>query len=610
MKPILIFDGDCGFCRRWVARWKKLSGDRVDYAPFQEVAPRFPEISKESFTRSVVLIDENAEKSEGAEAVFRLLKIGGKGGAFWCYWHLPLFRFFSELFYRLVASHRVFFSTMTRLLWGRGQEPSTYGLTRRVYFGLLGVIYFFAFASLALQLRGLVGSEGILPAQEFLSALSLRLGSERYWMIPTLFWLHSSDFFIQCIAWSGAALSLGLAFGIFPVPISFLLWVFYLSLFNIGGIFLGYQWDVLLLETGFLSIFFAPFAWRMKGRGEPPRAVLWLLRWLLFRLMYSSGAVKLLSGDPSWKDLLALRYHYETQPLPTWVGYYFHQFPLWFQKFSCGTMFIVELYIPFLIFTPRRIRMGAGLVIIGFQLLIMATGNYNFFNLLAIALCLTLFDDQAFQTLRRWFRWGKRKPPESNQERSMRNWPSWVLLPVCCFLFLVSWVPFLSRIEKVREWPTPFRQVSRAIDPLNLVNSYGLFAVMTKRRLEITVEGSSDGETWLAYEFKWKPGDLKRRPRFVEPFQPRLDWQMWFQALVPYRSHSWFHLFLDRLLEGSPEVIALMKSNPFPESPPTYVRARIAEYHFTDLATHRATGEWWRKGEEKPYSPVLSLQNP
>jgi predicted DCC family thiol-disulfide oxidoreductase YuxK len=610
MKPILIFDGDCGFCRRWVARWKAITEEAVDYAPYQEVSGQFPDLSKEDFSRSLVLIEAAGNKYQGAEAVFRVLQLGGRGGALYCYRHLPFFSFFSELFYRLVASHRSFFSALSRFFWGKVSEPPTYALTRRIYFAFLGLIYFFAFTSLALQIRGLVGSNGILPASEFLEALTLRMGSERFWQLPTLFWFHSSDFFLQFIPWAGAALSLLLALGLIPLPITFLLWIFYLSLFNVGGIFLGYQWDVLLLEAGFLSIFFAPWSFRSKKSGEPSHAVLWLLRWLLFRLMFSSGMVKLLSGDPTWHDLTALTYHYETQPLPTWIGYYFHQLPLGFQKFSCEMMFLIEIYLPFLIFTPRKLRMAGGLGMIGFQILIMATGNYNFFNLLAIALCLTLFDDGAYRNFKKIFAFRKRKPPEPSERVPKKNLSPWVLIPVSLFLFSVSWVPFLNRLEKVESWPRPLRALYHTVDRWDLVNSYGLFAVMTTKRLEITVEGSRDGENWLAYEFKWKPGDLKGRPGFVEPFQPRLDWQMWFQALAPYRDHSWFHLFLDRLLEGSPEVLALVKKNPFPNEAPTYVRAMISEYHFTDLATHRETGAWWRKGEETPYSPVLSVQNP
>jgi lipase maturation factor 1 len=418
------------------------------------------------------------------------------------------------------------------------------------------------------------------------------LGGERYGLLPTLFWLNSSDLFLQGICWTGALFSLSLIFGLAPVPVLILLWFFYLSLFHIGGVFLGYQWDVLLLETGFLAIFFAR---------DPSRAFLWLLRWLLFRLTFSSGMVKLLSGDLVWRDFTALTYHYETQPLPTWIGYYASLMPLWFQKFSCALMFGIELGAPFFIFTPKRTRRVGGLLMIALQILIMATGNYNFFNLLTIALCLTLFDDASFRRLGFLLK---------GHVDGSRNWPKWVIGPMAVFVFGLSWIPFLGRLAEFRDWPKPIQKIYAWVDPFELVNSYGLFAVMTKSRPEITIEGSRDGTTWVPYEFLWKPGDLKGRPKFVEPHQPRLDWQMWFQALAPYHPHSWFQNFLFRLLQGSPDVLALMKRNPFHDEPPRYIRATITDYHFTDLATQKATGEWWEKGAERPYSPMLSLESP
>jgi lipase maturation factor 1 len=487
-----------------------------------------------------------------------------------------------------------------------GLKP-TYFLTRRIFLSFLGLIYLAAFVSLAVQIKGLVGSHGILPAAKILERIALQTGAERYWYLPTLFWLNSSDLFLQLLCYLGAGLSLLLAAGFAQAPILFLLWLFYLSLFNIGNVFLGYQWDILLLEVGFLSIFFAPLGLssRWEGTSPPSTPVLWLLRWVLFRLMFQSGMVKWLSGDPAWHHFTALQFHYETQPLPTWIGYYAHQLPAWFQRFSCVAMFIIELAVPFLIFTPRRLRMAGGFILIGFQVLIMATGNYNFFNLLTIALCLLLFDDLAWpRRLREIFFSRLAQEPT----RTPRYWSRFVILPLCALILVLSLGPSERRLFPDFEWPTPLQKISEWLSPLHLVNGYGLFAVMTQPRDEITIEGSRDGKIWLPYEFKWKPGDLQRRPGFVEPHQPRLDWQMWFAALEPYRPHSWFQNFMIRLLEASPEVLALLKTNPFPDHPPRYLRAMISTYHFTDLATKHATGRWWEKGEERPYSPVLSLR--
>jgi predicted DCC family thiol-disulfide oxidoreductase YuxK len=595
MKPLLVYDGDCNFCRRWIERWRKLTGDRVDYASSQEVADRFPQIPKEKFAASVILIDSSGVHFSGAEAVFRTLVYAKKKWPLWFYEKIPGVAGITEWFYRLVACHRVFFSFLTKIGWGSHVESPTYFFTRRLFFGLLGITYLVAFVSLVVQIKGLVGSQGILPANEFLNHVGNRLGHERYWLLPTLFWFNSSDVFLQAICWCGAVLSLLVIAGIARVPVLLLLWFFYLSLFHIGRVFLGYQWDILLLETGFLAIFFA---------ADSSNIMLWLLRWLLFRLTFSSGLVKILSGDLAWRNFTALQYHYETQPLPTWIGYYAHQLPIIFQKISLAFMFGVELFVPFLIFFPRRIRMCGAALLIFLQLIIMATGNYGFFNLLTIALCLLLIDDAGWSLSPS----PQPSPVQGEGVRKVGEGRRWVMVPVAIFIFTLSWIPTLERLGRVREWPTPLKQIYSWVDPFNLVNSYGLFAVMTKTRTEITIEGSRDGKDWMAYEFKWKPGDLREHPRFVEPHQPRLDWQMWFQALAPYRHYGWFENFLLRLLEGSPDVLKLMKSNPFPDAPPAFVRAMISEYHFTDLATKRATGQWWEKGMEREYSPVLSLE--
>jgi uncharacterized membrane protein YphA (DoxX/SURF4 family) len=391
------------------------------------------------------------------------------------------------------------------------------------------------------------------------------------------------------------------------VPVASLagLWLLYLSLQTIGQDFLSFQWDLLLLEAGFLAIFLAPLELRSRRghEAEPPWPIVWLFRWLVFRLMFSSGAVKLLSGDPTWRNLTALEYHYWTQPLPTWIGWYASLLPNWFQELSCVLMFVIELGAPALIWVGARARFAAFLSFVILQVLIAATGNYGFFNLLTIALCVLLLDDSVWPArLRRW-RGPNRAPAEAVR------WPPALVGSVAALLLLLSVVQTFSPRRVGGGWPPLLQALERAAAPLRLVGNYGLFAVMTTTRPEILLEGSDDGSTWQPYGFRWKPGDPSRAPAFVEPYQPRLDWQMWFAALGNARSNPWFVAFVWRLLRGSSDVTALLGRNPFPDHPPKYVRAVLYRYRFTDLAERRASGRWWRRERRGLYLPPVSLQS-
>jgi hypothetical protein len=398
----------------------------------------------------------------------------------------------------------------------------------------------------------------------------------------------------------GIVLSALLILDIAPGPALAALWASYLSLTVIGQIFMGYQWDALLLETGFLAIFFAPLQLRPRWpRREPSRVTLWLLRWLLFRLMFSSGLVKLASGDPTWASFTALTSHYETQPLPTPLAWYAHQLPFWFQQLSALGVLVIELLVPFLIFVPlRRARLAAAAALVFLQALIALTGNYTFFNLLAVTLCVLLLDD-AF--LRRFV-------PERILARFPRHpirprYRLWFVVPLAAAILTPSLTLLAAQLGvPLRSLPGPAVDTLRLALPFHLVGAYGLFANMTTSRPEIVVEGSDDGQNWRAYEFRYKPGDLSRPPPWVAPHQPRLDWQMWFAALGSYEQNLWFGRFLARLLEGSPEVLALLERNPFPDSPPQFVRAILYDYHFTDYAQRSADGRWWRRRELRPYS--------
>jgi hypothetical protein len=471
----------------------------------------------------------------------------------------------------------------------------TYVLTRQIFIRSLGAIYLFAFTSLYTQIDGLIGSEGILPVHDFLPMVQSIVDSHRFWLVPTLCWINSSDTFLHILCICGIALSLLVLIGIAQLPSLILLYAGYLSLCSAGQIFLGYQWDALLLEAGFLAIFFAPLhplAWRSNA--APPQIVLWLLRFLLFRLMFMSGYTKLSSGDPTWHSLTALQYHYLTQPLPTWTSWYFYQLPSWFQTLSCLTVFFSELVIPVLIFTPRITRLIAFWGIIAFQLLIAGTGNYGFFNLLTIVLCFTLPDDRFWRALIR------RKQPDAASP-SVPRWRRYAFIPLAAFVLSLIIPILLDDFTAGVEWPAPIDLYRARCAPFCIANEYGLFRVMTTEYRDIVVEGSNDGQTWKAYEFKYKPQDLDRRPQFTTPHMPRLDWQMWFASLGDVSQNEWFTLFVDRLLSGSKPVLDLLNSNPFPHHPPKYIRATLYQYKFTDLPTRRATGDWWTRSDIGTY---------
>ncbi len=619
-KPILIYDGDCFFCRTWIERWKKITGGRVDYAPYQEAAARFSDIPMAEFQRSVQYITPAGQVYAGAEAVFRTLaEAPGKGALWWLYRRLPGFKPVSEALYRIVAGNRSIASRLTRLLWGTNVNPPSYHIARWVFIRLLGLIYLLAFLSLVTQILGLIGSNGILPAQSFLNNVDEEIGAARFHRLPTLFWLSAGDAVIRWACGGGAALSLLVLWGLAPAPLLFLLWALYLSVVSVGGDFLSFQWDGLLLETGFLAIFFAPLHVKpaIDREAEPPRSVHWLLRWLLFRLMFSSGVVKLLSGDETWRSLRALTFHYETQPLPNAFSWYAHHLSAGFHRFSALSMFAVELLVPFLIFAPRRLRTAAGAVLVSLQIIIALTGNYCFFNFLAIALCLLLIDDSSWG--RMWSRlrsgFGRKVSrgllPSSRpapQPGLSPSWPKWFLGPLAGVIFTLTLMITTLRYGLPLPWPTPLKQVYFLLAPFHSLNNYGLFAVMTSTRDEIIMEGSNDGKIWLPYEFKHKPGDLRRRPTQVAPHQPRLDWQMWFAALGRPQENPWFMNFSFRLLQGSPEVLALLKTNPFPSAPPRYLRAVVYDYRFSDPAARKKEGVWWRRELKGLYCPVLSLR--
>jgi hypothetical protein len=572
----------------WVDYWSCLTGDRVEYAPWQTAADRFPDVPRSDFQKAVQYF-ENGQRYSGAEAIIHLLApFPGWRWTLWPYRHIPGLAALVEWLYAFVAGHRNAGYKVTRALWGKSIEKPSYSIASSLFSRVLALIYCIAFVSFGLQIRGLIGAQGILPVTEFLAEVAQQLGASRFWQVPTLCWWANSEFALESIVWGGAVLAFVAAI-VRPHSSAqkaafVVLFVFYLSIVTGGQIFMGYQWDYLLLEAGFLVIFLKPAYTRV-----------WLFRWLLFRLMFESGAVKLLSGDVSWRNLTALATHYETQPLPTPIAWYMTQAPLWFQRVSTASVFFVELLLPFLMFGPRRFKQIAAVGTILFQTIILLTGNYTFFNLLTIALCLFLLDD-------RFLHVEPRHPGSIRVVRSNRY--------VSAVLFTLLMVLSLAQLGSMFgiDIPAPVGRALALASRFGVVNSYGLFARMTVTRPEISIDGSNDNIEWRPFIFPYKPGPLNRAPGWAAPLQPRLDWQMWFAALGSYRENPWLLRFMIRLLQGSPPVLQLIGQNPFPGQPPKYIRAMVYQYRFTNWSERRQTGDWWKRDLLGTYLPPISLR--
>jgi lipase maturation factor len=472
-----------------------------------------------------------------------------------------------------------------------GEQPA-YVLSRWLFLRLLGVVYLVAFLSLLSQITGLVGEQGLLPAQAFLQRAHAALGGAAYRLFPTVCWLGASDAMLRGLCWGGVLLALMLIAGLAQTPVLLLLWVCYLSLSVVGQAFLWFQWDALLLETGLLAVLFAPTQLLPSLAHERPPlpATRWLMWGLLFRLMVLSGVTKLASGDPTWRHLTALDYHFWTQPLPTWPAWYAERLPEWMHRVMTLGILGIEVVVPWLILVPERWRrarsVGCGLLLLG-QLGIALTGNYGFFNLLAMALCVPLLDDGVLRRV---------VPLRLVAGAPEPRWRVYAIRGLAPVFALLATLAFAREIAHTlsnarRAFDTPLLD---AVEPLRSVNGYGLFRVMTTDRLEIVIEGSNDTLEWREYGFPWKPGDVTRRPGFVAPHMPRLDWQMWFAALDPQGQRDWLVALLRRLLDGTPQALALLRDNPFLDRPPAFVRLVYYRYRFSD-ASGRARGAWWQR---------------
>jgi hypothetical protein len=473
-----------------------------------------------------------------------------------------------------------------------------------LYLRGLGLVFCLAFASLLPQLSGLVGPEGLEPASALLEWARAELGSERYQQLPTLLWLFGAgEAALHAVCLAGLALGALLVANVAPRWALVGAWACYLSLVIAGGTFLSFQWDVLLLEAALVSIPLAPGHLRPPGSvAEPPRGAILLVRLLLARLMLMSGVVKLASGDPTWRHLTALEFHYWTQPLPNVIAYFVDQLPAILHRASVAVMLGIELVAPVLLFGPRLVRRGAAAALAALQLGILTTGNYGFFNLLSLVLCIAALDDGL---LERW-RLFQRLPltPAAPERRSRAGMAALVGFGLVYATLALSLD--LRRVINV-PLPAPVSWTLRELAGFRSINSYGLFAVMTTERQEILIEGSADGQTWREYLLKWRPGPVDEMPRFVAPHQPRLDWQMWFAALSTCENNPWLLHLQKQLLEGAPLARGFFREAPFPDAPPRYVRTRLFDYRFTRFSEWRATGAWWTRRELGPYCPPLTL---
>ena len=457
-----------------------------------------------------------------------------------------------------------------------------YRLASGLFLRAIALVYFAAFFSTALEITGLVGETGILPADRYLAAAKAHYGDFFWLRLPTLFWLNAGDLSLLLASYAGCVVAVLLLFGWRPLLCTLLLFVLYLSLFRVGQLFFNFQWDYLLLEAGLLSVFLT------QG---PSRLLIFLFHWLLFRLRFESGISKLLSGDPSWSGLSTLQYYFETQPLPHIGAWYAHQLPESLLRFGTGATLFAELIVPFFIFLPRPFRLFAAGATILVQLLIIATSNHNFINLLTIALCLFLLDDRALRWLPQRAGTIVEKARRPLRERALHR----LLLPPLALVVVIGSSTLALEVFAGIKPPALLKELSGISRAWGQANVYHVFPNMQTERQELLIEGSDDGITWKAYRFRHKPSVAAEMPRFIVPLHPRLDWMMWFVPTQNPAMRLWFESFLWRLRAGSPTVVALLAENPFEHAPPKYIRVLAFAFRFTTLAERQASGHFWKR---------------
>jgi len=492
---------------------------------------------------------------------------------------------------------------------------------RWIFLRALGLIYFSAFYSLLFQIRGLLGPSGILPAGDYLQAVSAAIHGLRFWYAPTLLWFGSSDRALMLIAWVGLVASILVVFNIWPRAALLISFACFLSFVSAAQDFSGYQSDGMLLEAGFLALFFAPPGFRPGlGRAHSAsRASLFLLRWEWFRIYFESGVAKIASHDYSWRHFTAMDDYYQNAPLPTWIGWYVGHFPHWFHASAVFYTLAIELVLCWMLFLPRRFRIALFFIVAPFEISIILTGNYAFLNYIVFSLGFLLLDD-------RFIEWivpkriqdlvGRVSPPAGGataQEGWRARWRKrlvpvrWSIAGIC-----LAWVFYAATAELIWMFvpglPLPAKPVEM-LEPFRIADRYGLFASMTHARYEIEFQGSTDGKTWTPYPFRYKPQDVNEAPGIYAPYQPRFEWNLWFASLGSWPQYRFVVWTEERLLTSEPDVLALFARNPFAGSPPHQVRAVIYQYWFTDMKTKRAAGAWWRRELLGGYAPTLERES-
>jgi lipase maturation factor len=495
------------------------------------------------------------------------------------------------------------------------ESPRTHLLPRWIFLRCLGVIYFSAFYSLLFQIKGMIGPNGILPAASYLpDVANYYPGLQRFWFAPTLLWIGAGNHALMLITWLGLIASVGVILNLWPRITLAICLVCFLSFVAAAQDFSSFQSDGMLLEAGFISLFFAPPGLRpgIGGAHPPSRFSLFLLQWEWFRIYFESGVVKLTSGDYSWRHLTAMDDYYQNGPLPTWLGWYVQQLPHSFHAATALMTLVAELGLVWMLFLPRRFRIICFLIVTPFQIGIILTANYTFLNYLVLVLGFLLLDDGFVRSVlpQRWKNWGKPVPKGSSERQGSPSRSAALLRPLwrgiaAIYLGWVFYATTALLFAMIPYAPPLPLGPARALDPFRIANQYGLFANMTHERYEIEFQGSSDGQNWTTYSFRYKPQDVHKAPGIYAPYQPRFEWDLWFASLGNWRNYPWVVQTEARLLQNQPDVLALFAGNPFSNAPPQKVRAVIWQYWFTDLTTKRKEGTWWRRKFMGEYAPMV-----
>jgi hypothetical protein len=500
-------------------------------------------------------------------------------------------------------------------LFNREQGPADRQIPRWIFLRALGCIYFSAFFSLVFQIRGLIGPHGILPAGEYLQTVAQTLGRTRgVWFAPTLLWFSSGSHMLMALCWIGLIASLLLILNLWPRGMLGVCFVCFLSFVSAAQDFSGYQSDGMLLEAGFIALFFAPAGLRpgFGAASRPVRASLLLLQWEWFRIYFESGVAKIMGGDPEWRHFTAMDEYYQNGPLPTWIGWYMQHLPHWFHASTVFATLALELVLVWMLFLARRWRIVCFLIVTPWELGVILTANYAFLNYLVLSLGILLLDDGF---LLRFLpeRWRKSfsEAPATIEVQAEPSFPRFrhalKIAKVSLTGVALGWIFYATAAELIwmfGTFPLPTSPVA-ALEPFRIANRYGLFGVMTRGRYEIEFQGSDDGKTWVAYPFRYKPQALNEAPGIYAPYQPRFDWNLWFASLGSWREYPMVPGTEVLLLSNDPDVLSLFKSNPFPHAPPRQIRVVLWQYWFTSMSEKRTQGLWWRRQFLGTYAPTV-----